>query len=83
MDENRIKGAVRNAEGKNEEEAGGGLTGDARTKLEGKLEQGAGKVQGAFGSTRSGAEGRGTSLGFRRASLRRQPPRRSIHRPGH
>jgi uncharacterized protein YjbJ (UPF0337 family) len=49
MDENRIKGAVRNAEGKVEEEAGGGLTGDARTKLEGKLEQGAGKVQGAFG----------------------------------
>jgi uncharacterized protein YjbJ (UPF0337 family) len=48
MDENRIKGAVRNVEGK-VEEAVGGLTGDTRTKLEGKLDQGAGKVQGAFG----------------------------------
>jgi uncharacterized protein YjbJ (UPF0337 family) len=48
MDENRIAGAVRNAEGKIEG-AVGGLTGDTRTKIEGKLDQGAGKVQGAIG----------------------------------
>jgi uncharacterized protein YjbJ (UPF0337 family) len=48
MDENRIKGAARNVEGKIEE-AVGGLTGDTRTKLEGKLHEGAGKVQSAFG----------------------------------
>lgn len=46
MDENRIAGAVRNAEGK-VEGAVGELTGDTRTKIEGKLDQGAGKVQGA------------------------------------
>ena len=48
MDENRIAGAVRNAEGKIEG-AAGELTGDTRTKLQGKFDQGAGKVQGAVG----------------------------------
>lgn len=48
MDENRIKGAVRSVEGKIEESVGG-LTGDTRTKIEQKLEQGPGKVQSGVG----------------------------------
>jgi uncharacterized protein YjbJ (UPF0337 family) len=48
MDENRIAGAVRNTEGKMEG-AVGELTGNTRTKIEGKFDQGAGKVQGAVG----------------------------------
>jgi uncharacterized protein YjbJ (UPF0337 family) len=48
VDENRIKGAVRSVEGKIEESVGGS-TGDTRTKIERKLEQGAGKVQSGFG----------------------------------
>jgi uncharacterized protein YjbJ (UPF0337 family) len=54
MDENGIKGAVKNVEGKIED-AVGGLTGDTRTQIEGKLDQGAGKVQSAFGKAKDEA----------------------------
>jgi uncharacterized protein YjbJ (UPF0337 family) len=69
MDENRIKGAVRNVEGKVEETVGG-LTGDTRTKLEGKLDQDVGKVQSAVG--RAMDELGGTAIADRAASLVRQ-----------
>jgi uncharacterized protein YjbJ (UPF0337 family) len=51
MDENRLKGAVTDVEGKIEE-AVGGLAGDTRTKIAGKVDQGVGKIQGALGKAK-------------------------------
>ena len=54
MDQDRIKGAVRNVEGKIED-AAGGLTSDTRTQIEGKVDQAAGIVQSAFGKAKDDA----------------------------
>jgi uncharacterized protein YjbJ (UPF0337 family)/ElaB/YqjD/DUF883 family membrane-anchored ribosome-binding protein len=69
MDENRITGAVRNVEGKIED-AVGGFTGDTRTKIEGKLDQGAGNVQSTFG--RAIDEFGGPSIADRASSFVKQ-----------
>jgi uncharacterized protein YjbJ (UPF0337 family) len=44
MDEDRISGTARNADGKIEEGVGR-LTGDAKTQIQGKLDQAAGAAQ--------------------------------------
>ena len=69
MDENRIKGAARNVEGRIED-AVGGLTGDTGTQFEGKLDQGAGKVQSAFGSAKDAFGG--TAIADRASSFVKQ-----------
>jgi len=50
MDEDRISGTARNVGGKIEEGAGR-LTGDARTQMQGKLDQAAGAAQDLYGQT--------------------------------
>jgi uncharacterized protein YjbJ (UPF0337 family) len=50
MDEDRISGTARNAGGKIEEGVGR-LTGDARTQIQGKLDQAAGAAQDLYGQT--------------------------------
>jgi uncharacterized protein YjbJ (UPF0337 family) len=61
MDEDRISGTARNVGGKIEEGAGR-LTGDARTQLQGKLDQAAGAAQDLYGKTADAA--RETAAGF-------------------
>jgi uncharacterized protein YjbJ (UPF0337 family) len=59
MDDDRIKGAAQDITGKIED-AVGAVTGDLRKQINGKLDQGAGKVRNAFGrakdSSRNAAE---------------------------
>jgi uncharacterized protein YjbJ (UPF0337 family) len=50
MTDDRIKGAVRKGVG-HVQDAVGGLTGDEKTQIEGKLNQAAGSVQNAYGKT--------------------------------
>jgi uncharacterized protein YjbJ (UPF0337 family) len=50
MDEDRISGTARNVGGKIEEGVGR-LTGDARTQIQGKLDQAAGAAQDLYGQT--------------------------------
>jgi uncharacterized protein YjbJ (UPF0337 family) len=54
MDENRISGSARNLGGKLEEGVGR-VTGDARTQVEGKLNQAAGAAQDLYGQTADAA----------------------------
>ena len=54
MDEDRISGTARNAGGKIEEGVGR-LTGDARTQIQGKLDQAAGAAQDLYGQTADAA----------------------------
>jgi uncharacterized protein YjbJ (UPF0337 family) len=48
MDENRLSGAARNVGGKIEEGIGS-LAGDAKTQIQGKLDQATGAVQDLYG----------------------------------
>jgi uncharacterized protein YjbJ (UPF0337 family) len=50
MDENRIEGTARNLEGK-AQEGFGRVTGDAKTKTEGMMNQAAGTAQDLYGQT--------------------------------
>jgi uncharacterized protein YjbJ (UPF0337 family) len=50
MDEDQISGTARNIGGKIEEGMGR-LTGDARTQIQGKLDQAAGAAQDLYGQT--------------------------------
>jgi uncharacterized protein YjbJ (UPF0337 family) len=50
MDENRISGSARNLGGKLEEGVGR-VTGDAKTQVEGRLNQAAGAAQDLYGQT--------------------------------
>jgi uncharacterized protein YjbJ (UPF0337 family) len=61
MDEDRISGTARNAGGKIEEGIGR-LTGDARTQIQGKLDQAAGAAQDLYGQTADAA--RDTAASF-------------------
>lgn len=73
MDENRIAGTARNVGGKLEETAGG-LTGDTKTTLQGKLDQAAGAAQDLYGQTADVA--RDTAVTFDkwlRTSVESQP----------
>jgi uncharacterized protein YjbJ (UPF0337 family) len=54
MDENRVAGAARNLGGKVQEGAGH-LAGDAKTELEGMLNQAAGSTQALYGQARDAA----------------------------
>ena len=54
MDEDRISGTARNVGGKIEEGVGR-LTGDARTQIQGKLDQAAGAAQELYGQTADAA----------------------------
>ena len=56
MDKDRIKGSAEQAKGKAKEVAGK-LTGDEKTKNEGKLDQAEGKAQNAWGSAKDTARG--------------------------
>jgi uncharacterized protein YjbJ (UPF0337 family) len=61
MDEDRISGTARNTGGKIEEGIGR-LTGDARTQIQGKLDQAAGAAQDLYGQTADAA--RDTAASF-------------------
>jgi len=61
MDENRISGTVRNAEGK-AEEAVGRATGDLKKQAPGKFDQAAGAAQEFYGQTADAA--RDTAVTF-------------------
>ena len=54
MDEDRISGTARNVGGKIEERVGR-LTGDARTQIQGKIDQAAGAAQDLYGQTADAA----------------------------
>ena len=55
MDQNRFEGAAREAAGK-VEEAVGDFTGDADTRIRGKIDQAAGKIQKNYGSAMQDVE---------------------------
>ena len=54
MNEDRIEGSVRTIGGK-VQEAAGRLTGDAKTRVEGEVNQAAGRAQGLYGQARDAA----------------------------
>ena len=56
MDKDRIKGSAKQA--KAVKEAVGQVTGDAKSKAEGKTEKAAGKVQNAIGGLKDAARGK-------------------------
>jgi uncharacterized protein YjbJ (UPF0337 family) len=56
MDKDRIKGSAEQAKGKVKEVAGK-ITGDEKTKNEGKLEQAEGKAQNTWGSVKDTVRG--------------------------
>jgi uncharacterized protein YjbJ (UPF0337 family) len=61
MDENRVSGTARNIGGKIEQGVGG-LTGNAKTEIQGKLDQAAGAAQDLYGQAADAA--RETATGF-------------------
>jgi uncharacterized protein YjbJ (UPF0337 family) len=63
MDEDRIFGTARNVGGKIEEGVGR-LTGDARTQIQGKLDQAAGAAQDLYGQTADAARDTAATFGW-------------------
>src|ERR1700685_455568 len=61
MDENRVSGTAKNIGGKIEEGAGA-LVGDAKTQIQGKLDQASGAAQDLYGQAADAA--RETATGF-------------------
>jgi uncharacterized protein YjbJ (UPF0337 family) len=61
MDENRVSGTARNMGGKIEEGVGT-LVGDAKTRIQGKLDQASGAAQDLYGQAADAA--RETATGF-------------------
>jgi uncharacterized protein YjbJ (UPF0337 family) len=61
MDENRVSGTARNIGGKIEQGVGG-LTGNAKTEIQGKLDQATGAAQDLYGQAADAA--RETATGF-------------------
>jgi uncharacterized protein YjbJ (UPF0337 family) len=57
MDKDRIKGSATSMGGQAKESAGD-LTGDAKLKSEGKMDQAKGKVQNAFGGIKDALKGK-------------------------
>jgi uncharacterized protein YjbJ (UPF0337 family) len=73
MDENRISGTTRNIGGKIEEGAGA-LVGDARTQLQGKLDQASGTAQDLYGQAADAArESAATFDKWLRTTIETQP----------
>jgi uncharacterized protein YjbJ (UPF0337 family) len=73
MDENRVSGTAKNIGGKIEEGAGA-LVGDAKTQLQGKLNQATGAAQDLYGQAADAA--RDTATGFEqwlRTTIETQP----------
>ena len=73
MDENRVSGTARNIGGKIEESAGK-LVGDAKTQIQGKLDQASGTAQDLYGQAADAA--RETASGFDqwlRSTIETQP----------
>jgi uncharacterized protein YjbJ (UPF0337 family) len=73
MDENRVSGTARNIGGKIEQGVGG-LTGNAKTEIQGKLDQATGAAQDLYGQAADAA--RETATGFDkwlRATIETQP----------
>ncbi len=73
MDEDRIKGAAGNIGGKLKD-AVGGLTGDAKTQAEGKMDQASGQLQNAYGSAKDTARDAADTIGTQIDSLLRDQP---------
>jgi uncharacterized protein YjbJ (UPF0337 family) len=73
MDEHRVSGTARNIGGKIEEGIGE-VTGDAQTRLRGKVDQAAGAAQDLYGQTADAARDTASSLDdwFRR-TIKTQP----------
>jgi uncharacterized protein YjbJ (UPF0337 family) len=73
MDENRISGTVKNIGGKIEEGTGA-LVGDARTQLQGKLDQASGAAQDLYGQAADAArESAATFDNWLRTTIETQP----------
>jgi uncharacterized protein YjbJ (UPF0337 family) len=73
MDENRISGTARNIGGKIEEGAGT-LMGDAKTQLQGKLDQAAGTAQDLYGQAADTARESAAGVGkWLRTTIETQP----------
>ena len=73
MDENRISGTTRNIGGKIEEGAGA-VVGNARTQLQGKLDQASGAAQDLYGQAADAArESAGSFDKWLRTSIETQP----------
>jgi uncharacterized protein YjbJ (UPF0337 family) len=73
MDENRISGTVRNAQGK-ADEAVGRVTGDLKKQVEGKLDQAAGAAQEFYGQTADAARDTAVTLDkWLRTTIEAQP----------
>ena len=73
MDEDRISGTARNVGGKIEEGVGR-LTGDARTQIQGKLDQAAGAAQDLYGQTADAARDTAATLTSGFAGLSKPSP---------
>ena len=73
MDENRIAGTVRNAQGKAKETVGR-VTGDLKKQVEGKLDQAAGAAQEFYGRTADAARDTAVTLDkWLRTTIEAQP----------
>jgi uncharacterized protein YjbJ (UPF0337 family) len=73
MDENRISGTARNIGGKIEEGAGA-VVGNARTQLQGKLDQASGAAQDLYGQAADAArESAGNFDKWLRTTIETQP----------
>ena len=73
MDENRVEGTVRNVGGKVEEGVGR-LTGDARTRADGVINQAAGTAQNLYGQAADTARETATTVDqWLRHSIETQP----------
>ena len=73
MDENRIKGAATNFEGK-VKGAVGSLGGDDKTQAEGKADQVSGQMQNAYGSAKDTVSEAADTLGSQLDSLLKERP---------
>lgn len=62
MDQDRIKGMAGNVGGK-VKDAVGGLTGDAKTQAEGRMDQATGQLQNAYGSAKDSAREAASTVG--------------------
>ena len=78
MTDDRIEGAMREGVG-HVQDAVGGLTGDGRMQLEGKLNQAAGQVRNVYaGKARDAATSQGPGRAGRVRSVREEAPVRRV-----
>ncbi len=77
MDEDRIKGAATNIGGK-VKDAVGGLTGDTKTQVEGKMDQAKGQLQNTLGSAEDAAREGAATVGAKLDSFMSEKPMASL-----